>query len=485
MAGSKRYDVAIIGLGSAGLTAASTAAALGLRTVAIERGRAGGDCLWSGCIPSKTLIASARAAAAARDAGRLGINTGDVTVDGDRVWQRIRDVREEIAKSDDNIEHYRELGIDVRKGPARLVGAKAVQVGNEVLKTRRIVLATGSRPQIPDVPGLAAADPLTTDTLWDLAELPAEMLILGAGASGVETAQALAQLGTKVTLVHRNKLILPEEDPILAGLVEERLRADGVEIVARAKAVEASQVEQGARRLSVEIDPEDEADLDDPDSILERSFESANLLVCCGRSPNYEALDIEGAGIDHGDEGILADARSRTSAKRVYAVGDVAGRGHTHTAGYDGAQAIRDIALPGAGRRAAGVPWCLFTDPELGHAGLTFEQALKRWPRRRVQRYERDIALSDRGRAEGDPPGRAVVVTVSGRVAGVHLLARGAGEAIGGFQREVTARTRLRDLANRIEAYPTRAIEVQRIAGDDATDFARRVRAWIPRIPGR
>ena len=145
----------------------------------------------------------------------------------------------------------------------------------------------------------------------------------------------------------------------------------------------------------------------------------------------------------------------------------------------------RGYGLPGAGRRAAGVPWCLFTDPELGHAGLTFEQALKRWPRRRVQRYERDIALSDRGRAEGDPPGRAVVVTVSGRVAGVHLLARGAGEAIGGFQREVTARTRLRDLANRIEAYPTRAIEVQRIAGDDATDFARRVRAWIPRIPGR
>ena len=485
MARNKRYDVAIIGLGSAGLTAASTAAALGLRTVAIERGRAGGDCLWSGCIPSKTLIASARAAAAARRLGPLGIKTGEVTVDGDHVWQRIRDVRDDIAQADDNIEHYREQGVDVREGPARLAGAKSVQVGDEVIKTRRIVIATGSRPRIPKVEGLAAADPLTTDTLWDLAELPSEMLILGAGHSGVELAQALAQLGTKVTLVHRNQRILPGEDPILAGLIEDQLKADGVEIVARAKATEASQVEQGARRLSVEIAPENEEDLDDPDSVQERSFESPHLLVCCGRAPNLEALDIEGAGIDHGDEGILTDSRSRTSAKQVYAVGDVAGRGHTHTAGYDGAQAIRDIALPGAGRRAAGVPYCLFTDPELGHAGLTFEQALKRWPRKRVQRYERDIQASDRGRTDADLPGRAVVVTVSGRVAGVHLLARGAGEAIGGFQGEVTNRTRLRDLAQRIEAYPTRAIEVQRIAGDDATDFARRVKAWIPRIPGR
>ncbi len=431
------------------------------------------------------MIASARAAAAARRAGQLGISVGEVTVDGDRVWQRVRDVRDEIARSDDNIEHYRELGVDVREGPARLVGAKAVQVGDEVIKTRRIVIATGSRPRLPDIEGLAASDPLTTDTLWDLAELPKEILILGAGHSGVETAQALAQLGTKVTLVHRNSRILPSEDPILAELVEEQLRENGVEIVPRAIATEATLVEQGTRRLTVEIEPEDDADLDDPDSVQERSFESANLLVCCGRAPNLEALDIEGAGIDHGDEGILTDFRSRTSAKQVYAVGDVAGRGHTHTAGYDGAQAIRDIALPGPGRRAAGVPWCLFTEPELGHAGLTFEEALKRWPRKRVQRYERDILLSDRGRTDDDLPGRAVVVTVSGRVAGVHLLARGAGEAIGGFQREVTERTRLRDLATRIEAYPTRAIEVQRIAGDDATDFARRVRAWIPRIPGR
>jgi pyruvate/2-oxoglutarate dehydrogenase complex dihydrolipoamide dehydrogenase (E3) component len=167
-------------------------------------------------------------------------------------------------------------------------------------------------------------------------------------------------------------------------------------------------------------------------------------------------------------------------------VGDVAGRGHTHTAAFDGAQAARDIALSWVpARRAAGVPWSVVTEPELAHAGLTFAEALMRFPRRRVERFERDLALSDRGRTDADRVGRAVVVTVSGRVSGVHILGRGAGEAIGGFQREVAARTKLRKLASRIEAFPSRSIEIQRIASDSSTDFARRVRSWLPRIPGR
>ncbi|MCX6394001.1 MAG: FAD-dependent oxidoreductase [Solirubrobacterales bacterium] len=479
MAKPKPYHVAIIGLGSAGLTAARTAAELGLSVIAVERARAGGDCLWSGCVPSKTLIASGRVAAVARDAERFGISTGEVTVDRGKVWSRIRQVREEIALADDNLDRYRELGVDIREGPAKLVGTRGISVGGEFIPARRMVIATGSRPRIPLVEGLAAADPLTADTLWDLPAPPEDLIILGAGPSGVEIAQAMARIGTRVRLIHRNERILPKEDPILAEVLEERLTADGVEIIANATPTEAAQVESGTRRLTVEIGPNP-----DQEETEERSFEAPHLLVCCGRSPNFESLGIEGAGIDHGDNGILADDRSRTSAKQVYAVGDVAGRGHTHTAGYDAAQAIRDIALPGPGRRAAGVPWTTFTDPELGHAGLTFADALAKFPRKRVQRYERDLAGSDRSRTDGDPPGRAVVITVGGRVAGVHLLAPGAGEAIGGFQREIINRTKLVDLAGRIEAYPTRAIEVQQIAGDGAIDFARRVRAWIPKRPG-
>ena len=483
MARSRPYNVAIIGLGSAGLTAARTAAALGLRVVAVDRGKAGGDSLWAGCIPSKSLAASARAASAARDAGRLGITVGEVTVDRAQVWKRIREVQDSIASTDDNLEHFRELGVDIRQGPATLVGMRGIRVGDELIRARRIVIATGSRPLIPEVEGLAAADPLTPDTLWQLPEQPEDLLILGAGPTGVELAQAFAQLGTKVTLVHRYERILPAEDPILAELVEERLKADGVEIVGSATAIEAAQIERGTRRLTVELPPEDPTD---PESEkVERSFESPHLLVCCGRHPNFEALDIEGSGIDHGDDGILTDERSRTSARHVYAVGDVAGRGHTHTASYDGGQAIRDIAIPGAGRRAAGVPWVVFTEPELGHAGLTFAEALARYPRRRVQRFERDLALSHKGRTDSDQVGRAVVVTVNGRVAGIHILGHGAGEAIGGFQRDVATRVRLRRMSRNIEAYPTRSVEVQRIAADTELDFVRRVRSWVPRIPWR
>lgn len=460
-------------MGSAGLTAASTAAKLGLKVLAVERGRAGGDCLWAGCVPSKTLIASARVAAVARDAGRFGVKVEGVEVDRDAVWARVSEVRERIALADDNLDHYRELGVDVREGPARLIGARAVEVGGEGYRTRKIIIATGSRPKLPGIEGIAAADPLTTDTVWDLPAPPDEMTILGAGPAGVELAQAFQRLGTKVTLLHRGERILPRHDPVLALLLEERLAADGVEIVAEVEITEAQQVEQGVRMLTGTVAGD------------ERSFESSNLLVCCGRSPNIESLDVEGAGIDHGAEGILTDERSRTSAKRVYAVGDVAGRNHTHTAGYDAAMAVRDIALPGAGRRAAGVPSVLFSDPELATAGLTFADALVRFPRRRVERLERDLSASDRARTDGDPPGRVVLVSAAGRLVGAHLLAPGAGEAVGGIQREVASRTRIDRLGSRIEAYPTRMVEFQRAAGDRAIERAARIRSWIPRAPFR
>lgn len=473
MARAKRYDVAIIGLGSAGLTAASTAAALGLRVLAVERGRAGGDCLWGGCIPSKTMLASAKVAAVARDAARFGVRTGEVEVDPEAVWKRIGEVQEHIAITDDNLDHYRELGVDIREGPARLSGIRAIEVGGERFRTRRIIIATGSRPRLPAINGIEAADPLTTDTLWELPSPPDEIAILGAGPAGVELAQGLQRLGTRVTLIHRHDRILPDHDAALALLLMERLVDDGVRLIGNAELEEIQQVESGTTMLTGLVEGE------------ERTIETKRLLVCCGRSPNIESLDIEGAGIDHGEVGILTDERSRTSAKTVYAVGDVAGRGNTHTAGFDGAMAIRDIAFPGIGRRAAGVPAVVFTDPELATSGFSFAQALERFPRRRVERIERDLASSDRARTDGDPPGRIVLVSAGGRLVGVQMLAPSAGEAIGGFHREVKARTKVVDLAGRIEAYPTRALEFQRAAGIRATERAARLRSWIPRVPFR
>jgi pyruvate/2-oxoglutarate dehydrogenase complex dihydrolipoamide dehydrogenase (E3) component len=333
------------------------------------------------------------------------------------------------------------------------------------------VIATGSRPRLPDIAGITAADPLTTDTIWDLPAPPSDLTILGAGPAGVELAQAFARLGIEVCLIHRYERILPRHEPSLAAILEERLASEGVELVGGVDVTEIQQVERGARMLTGRRNGE------------EWSHEANALLVCCGRSPNLESLDIEGAGIDHASEGILTDDRSRSSAKCVYAVGDVAGRSFTHTAGHDGAMAIRDMALPGAGRRAAGVPSVVFTDPELATAGFTYDQAIERFPRKRIERLERDLANSDRARTDGDPPGRVVVVAAGGRVAGVHVLAPGAGEAVGGLQREVVARTRLSSMARRIEAYPTRTLEVQRAIGDRELERAKRIRSWIPRVP--
>ena len=473
MAKAKKYDVAVIGLGSAGLTAVSTAARLGLTVLAVERGSAGGGSLWSGSIPSKTLIASARVAQIARDAERFGVKTGEVEVDGEAVWKRIRDVQQQIAISDANLERYVEKGIDVREGPAQLVGQNGIEVGGERYRARKVLIATGSRPRLPQIEGIEQVDPLTTDTLWELPSLPSDLTILGAGPAGVELAQALQRLGTKVTLLHRHDRILPQHDRALALMLMERLAEEGVTLIGDVAIELAQQVESGTTMLTGLVDGE------------ERSFETPNLLVCCGRLPNIESLDIEGAGIDHGEEGILTDDRSRTSAKPVYAVGDVAGRTDAQTAAHDAAMAIRDVTFPGAGRRAAGVPTVVFTDPELATCGSTFEEALRRFPRSRVERIERDLSTSGRARTDGDHPGAVVLVSAGGRLVGVQMLAPCAGEAIGGLHREVIGRTKVVKLANRLEAYPTRTVEFQRAAAARSADRAARLRSWVPRIPFR
>jgi len=473
VARGKKYDVAVIGLGSAGLAAVSTAARLGLKVLAIERGSAGGSSLWSGSIPSKTLIASARVAQVARDAERFGVKTGEVEVDADAVWKRIHAVQQQIAMSDANLERLVEKGIDVREGPAQLVGQHSVEVGGEGYRARRLVIATGSRPRLPEIEGIEQVDPLTTDTLWALPSVPQELTILGAGPAGVELAQALARLGSNVTLLHRHERILPKHDQALALLLMQRLAEEGVTLISEVEIELAQQVESGTTMLTGLVAGE------------ERSFETQQLLVCCGRLPNIEALDIEGAGIDHGEQGILTDDRSRTSAKPIYAVGDVAGRTDAHTAMHDAGMAIRDVAFPGAGRRAAGVPSVVFTDPELATCGSTYEQALERFPRSRVERIERDLAASDRARTDGDPPGGIVLVSAGGRLVGAQMLAPCAGEVIGGLQREVIDRTKLIKLANRIEAYPTRSLEFQRAAAARSFDRASRIWSWIPRFPFR
>jgi pyruvate/2-oxoglutarate dehydrogenase complex dihydrolipoamide dehydrogenase (E3) component len=443
-----RYDLVIVGMGSAGVTAAEFACQLGLRVAVVERHRIGGDCLWTGCVPSKALIAAAKVAATVRHAVDHGVHAGAPEVDLDAVWRRIHAVQAEIAATDDNPHRFERLGAEVVLGTARLAGPHEVAVGERTLRTRFVLLCTGSRPRLPAVAGLAEAGYLTSETVWDRPP-PGSLAVLGGGPIGVELAQALTRLGVTVTLYQRGPSLLPREEPSLVARLTERLRAEGVDV-----------------RLGVDVTRADE-------------LAGEAVLVATGREPNVEELGLAGAGVRVGPRGIVVDDRSRTSVPSVYAVGDVTGGPlFTHVAAAAGALAVRDMFFPGRGRVMAPIPWCTFTDPELAHVGLTSADAAATLGRG-VAVHRADLAHNDRARADGSI-GEIVVVTHKGRVVGGHVLAPAAGEMVHELGLAVRQRLRLTELATLVHAYPTYSTSVGRIAGDAAYELGRRF-GWLAR----
>lgn len=455
-AAAERYDLVIVGMGSAGLVAAELAAALGLRVAAVEAGRLGGDCLWTGCVPSKALIASAKVAQAMRTADRFGLPAVEPAIDRAEVWRRVRSVRERIARSDDSPERYRALGIELVQGRASLAGPRSVAVGGRRLETRFVLLCTGSRAAAPPVPGLAEAGYLTSETLWELERPPESLIVIGGGAIGCELAQACARLGIRVVLLEALPRLLGSEEPELAEIVEAKLREEGVEV-----------------RVGVRID------LVNGKSVLAgpERWEADGLLVAAGRRPNVEGLRLEEAGVRVGERGIEVDGRLRTSVRSIYAAGDVAGRYlFTHSAAYEAAQAIRDMFFPGRARPTGLVPWCTFTDPELAHVGLTSAEADERYGRAATRILRIGLERSDRARADEAAEGRILLVEARGRLVGAHALAPAAGELIHELALAVRERMKPSELASLIHVYPTIATSVQQLAAEAAYERARRLR---------
>jgi pyruvate/2-oxoglutarate dehydrogenase complex dihydrolipoamide dehydrogenase (E3) component len=469
------YDLVIVGAGSAGLTAAQFAATMGQRVALVDRERLGGDCLWTGCVPSKALLAAARAAHGMRHADTFGLQAVEPDVDLAAVWRRIRAVQDEIARTDDAPERLRAEGIAVRFGTARLLAGDRVQVeGHGVLTTKRILLTTGSRPATPSIPGLAEAAPLSTETLWDLPQPPASLVVVGGGPIAMELAQALTRLGVTVTVLEQEPTVLARDEPSLVAPLVARLRAEGVVLHTGAQVTSvqvAGPADPVAERVTVHAQVDGRP----------LAVRAAAVLVATGRTPNVEGLGLEAVGVDMDERGIVVDDGYRTSVGTIWAAGDVAGRHlFTHAAAFEASRAVRNMLFPGTDTGAFTVPWCTFTEPELAHAGLTDAQARAEHGDRAVRVWRHELRASDRARADGATDGAVLLVTAKGRLVGGHVLAPAAGEVVHELALAIHQGLRLADLASVVHVYPTIALAIQQLAAQAAYGRARRLR-WLIR----
>jgi pyruvate/2-oxoglutarate dehydrogenase complex dihydrolipoamide dehydrogenase (E3) component len=466
---ASRYDLVIVGMGSGGLVGAEFAATIGLRVAVVEKGRVGGDCLWTGCVPSKALLASAKAAHTMKVADKYGLPSIDpIEIDTSLVWKRIRAVQQEVATTDDDPERYRAMGVEIIAGQARVAGPNTVElVGQDrVLETRVILLCTGSRPLTPPIEGLKEAGYLTSESVFEIERAPKSIVMIGGGPIAIEMAQGFTRLGIRTTVLQKGPGILPRDEPDLVAVLTQRLRDEGVDLRLN---VETERVAVAEGRKIVYG-----AEAGEP-----AKWEAEELLVAVGRRPNVEGLGLEEVGVKVGKRGIEVDERMRTTVPSIYAAGDVAGRFlFTHSAAYETVRAIRDAFYPGKGKVTDFVPWCTFTDPELAHAGLTVAEAEAKLDDVEVWRVE--LSHSDRARADGAPEGAIVVVTAKGKVVGAHILAPSAGEMIHELAVAINEGMKLAELASLIHVYPTLSTGIGQLAGEAAFEGAKRLR-WLVR----
>ncbi len=460
------YDLVIVGMGSGGIVAAEFAATLGVKVAVVERGRVGGDCLWTGCVPSKALLAAAKVAHHIRTAADFGIAVAKPEIDHAAIWTRIRTVQADIAATDDDPDRFRAMGIDIIAGTARLTGPNTIDVDGRAVETHYVLLATGSRPAIPNIPGLADAGYLTSENLFELTEPPRSFVNIGGGPIAVEMVQGFTRLGIPTTLLQKGPRILPRDEPMLVDQLVTSLRDEGVDLHFD---VETERVAiEGGRKVVYGTE-----------AGVPTRWEADELLVAIGRAPNVEELGLDVLGIPTTDRGITVDGRGRTSVSNIYACGDVAGRYlFTHSAAYEGVRAIRDMFFPGKGRVNAMVPWCTFTDPELAHAGMTEAEARAEHGDA-VAVWQQDLEHNDRARTDG-AGGAVIVVTAKRKIVGAHILAPAAGEMIHEFALAISEGLKLDALAGYMHVYPTVATAVGQLAGNAAFERAEKLR-WLVR----
>jgi pyruvate/2-oxoglutarate dehydrogenase complex dihydrolipoamide dehydrogenase (E3) component len=454
------YDLVVIGAGTAGLIAASGAAGLGAKVALIEARLMGGDCLNVGCVPSKSLLRSAHLAAEIRDAGRFGIDVPDgVTVDFPSVMRRMRQIRADISPVDSARRYQDELGIDVFFGQGRFENAREVVVGEDKLRFKRAIIATGARAATPPVPGLAEAGYLTNETVFELEELPKRLLVVGGGPIGCELAQAFSRFGSNVTLVEMDPRFLGRVDPDAAEVVRAALERDGVGIRLDTR-LAGVELRDGERVATLQ------SGMDESEQPKTEELAADAILVGVGRAPNVEGLGLDLAGIAFNkQQGVQVDDRLCTTNSRVYAAGDICmAAKFTHAADFAARSVIQNAFFFGRKRLSAlSIPWCTYTSPELAHVGLDEREAAARGIA--IDTFTRELAEVDRARADGDAEGFVKIHTKKGtdQIVGATIVARHAGDLISEIHVAMTAGMGLGRLSAVIHPYPTQAEAIRQI----------------------
>ena len=436
------YDLVIIGGGSAGLTAAGFAVQLGARTALVEKHRIGGDCTWTGCVPSKTLLKAAKVVHEMRTAGVHGLSPVEPADDLKQVMDHVRAVVADVYQHE-SPESLRSDGIDVFLGGARFLDPHTLAVGETTLTARRILLATGARAYIPPVEGLDKVDYLTYENVWDLEALPRHLIVAGGGPIGCEMAQAFRRLGAAVTLVEGMERLLLNDEPDAAHVLENRFAGEGIDLRFNAMIERAWQDRSGIHVVA------------SGDELLGDA-----LMFAVGRRPNLDGLGLEEAGVSYSEHGIQVDDHLRTGQRHIYAAGDcLGGYQFTHYAGWQAFTAVRNALLPGATRGIKEhVPWTTFTDPEVAHVGLGEAQAREKFGDD-VMTCEWPMEHVDRARAEGDTSGFLKIThKKDGKVLGATIVAGRAGEMIHEWTVALDRGLKVGDLANSIYVYPTYSI---------------------------
>jgi pyruvate/2-oxoglutarate dehydrogenase complex dihydrolipoamide dehydrogenase (E3) component len=475
------YNVVIIGAGTAGLVVAAGTAGLGGRVALVERNKMGGDCLNYGCVPSKALIASARAINSIRHASKWGLDEDEPRFEFETVFESMRSQRAKIAPND-SIERFESLGVDVFLGEARFVSPHEIAVGDQTLRAKNFVIAAGTRARIPPIEGILDVPFFTNETIFDeLHKKPESMIVLGGGPIGCELGQAMGRLGVNTTIVQVHGQILPKEDPEVGDWMATLLAAEGVRVLCSSRAVRLS-MRDGKVQLDLVHHPRGEHET--------MQIVADTLLVSAGRVPNVEKLKLDAAGVKFNPRGIEVNAYLQSAQPHIYAAGDIAGPYQfTHTADAQARVVVRNILMPFQMLRQkmdySVVPWCTYTDPEIAHVGLN-----------ETETKQQDISYDlisvridelDRAVVEREELGFVKVLTAKGtdRILGVTMVAANAGDLLHEFVLAMKYRIGLSQLATTIHAYPTFA-ELGRKVGDRyskkrLTPFLKNAFMWLYR----
>lgn len=446
-----KYNLVVIGAGTAGLVASSIAAGMGGKVALIERELMGGDCLNVGCVPSKGIIAAAHAAAAVKEADKFGVNVPHgVTVDFGKAMERMRKLRADISPHD-SVERFSNMGMDVFLGQAKFTSGTTVEVGGQELEFSKAVICTGARASAPPIPGLENVEYLTNETFFSLTELPKRLGVIGAGPIGCEMAQSFARFGSEVTVFETQSGVLPKEDRDAGKVIREAMEKDGVTFMLPTEGMQLHRTEGAGVRIEVKIKGE------------EKSVEVDRLLVAVGRAPNVEGLGLEEAGVEFDKKGVKVDGKLRTSNKRIFAAGDICSPFQfTHAADFMARNVIRNALFFGRAKTSSLViPWCTYTAPEVAHVGTPASQIKED----EVDTFKLEMDKVDRALLEGDTEGYVKIHVKKGsdKIVAASVVAKNAGDIISQISQAMTHGIGLGGIGSVISPYPTQGEAVRKV----------------------